>query len=203
MVESRDKLRRATLSHRRSLAQTECLAWSRSIQARAIALSPYRAARYVALYSPVENEVATQSILDDALSSGKMVFYPKLNSLGSSDFARVRSVADFVDGGFGIPEPKGTDAISLGESDNLIVFVPGVLFDRRGNRLGRGGGWYDRVLNKLGSLGIFVGLAYEFQIVDGLAAESWDQRVHFIITEKTLIDCGSAPHESKGIGRYI
>jgi 5-formyltetrahydrofolate cyclo-ligase len=88
MVESRDKLRRATISHRRALAQADCLAWSHSIQARAIALSHYRAAPYVALYSPVENEVATQVILDDAMSSGKMVFYPKLNSSGSSDFAR-------------------------------------------------------------------------------------------------------------------
>jgi len=203
MVESRDKLRRATVSHRRALAQADCLAWSHSIQARAIALSHYRAAPYVALYSPVENEVATQVILDDALSSGKMVFYPKLNSSGSSDFARVRSVDDFIDGGFGIPEPAGADSIPLGESDNLIVFVPGVLFDRCGNRLGRGRGWYDRVLSKLGSHGVFVGLAYEFQLVDGLAAKSWDQRVHFIITEKTVIDCGSMPHESKGIGRYI
>jgi 5-formyltetrahydrofolate cyclo-ligase len=203
MVESRDKLRRATISHRRALAQADCLAWSHSIQARAIALSHYRAAPYVALYSPVENEVATQVILDDALSSGKMGFYPKLNSSGSSDFARVRSLDDFIDGGFGIPEPAGADSIPLGESDNLIVFVPGVLFDRCGNRLGRGGGWYDRVLSKLGSHGVFVGLAYEFQVVDGLAAESWDQRVHFIITEKSVIDCGSTPHESKGIGRYI
>ena len=203
MVESRDKLRRATISHRRALAQADCLAWSHSIQARAIALSHYRAAPYVALYSPVENEVATQVILDDALSSGKMVFYPKLNSSGSSDFARVRSVDDFIDGGFGIPEPAGADSIPLGESDNLIVFIPGVLFDRCGNRLGRGRGWYDRVLSKLGSHGVFVGLAYEFQLIEGLAAESWDQRVHFIITEKTVIDSGSTSHESKGIGRYI
>jgi len=203
MVESRDKLRRATISHRRALAQADCLAWSHAIQARAIALPHYRAALYVALYSPVDNEVATQVILDDALSAGKMVFYPKLNSIGSSDFARVCSIADFVDGGFGIPEPAGSDSMPLGESDNLVVFVPGVLFDPCGNRLGRGGGWYDRVLSKLGSLGIFVGLAYEFQVVDGLAAESWDQRVHFIITEKSVIDCGSMPQESKGIGRYI
>lgn len=203
MAESRDKLRRAMLSHRRTLAQAECLAWSHSIQARAIALPHYRAARYVALYSPVENEVATQVILDDALSSGKMVFYPKLNSTGSSDFARVRAVDDFVEGRFGIPEPAGTDSIPLGESDDVIVFVPGVLFDRQGNRLGRGGGWYDRVLSTLGSQRVFVGLAYEFQVVDSLAAKSWDERIHYIITEKNVIDCGNTPHESKGMSRFI
>lgn len=203
MAENRDKLRRAMLSHRRTLAQAEYLAWSHSIQARAMVLPHYLAARYVALYSPVDNEVATQVILDDALTSGKMVYYPKLNSTESSDFARVRSVDDFVEGRFGIPEPAGTDSISLGEADDVIVFVPGVLFDRQGNRLGRGGGWYDRMLSKLGSHGVFVGLAFEFQVVDSLAAESWDERIHFIITEKNVIDCGSTPHESNGLSRLF
>jgi 5-formyltetrahydrofolate cyclo-ligase len=69
-----------------------------------------------------------------------------------------------------------------------------VLFDRRGNRLGRGGGWYDRVLCELGNHGIFVGLAYESQMVESLPVESWDRRVHFIITEKKQIDCGITPH---------
>lgn len=203
MAVSRDKLRGATLSHRRTLAQAECVAWSHSIQVSAVALPQYRAAPSVALYSPVENEVATKMILDDALSSGKMVFYPKLNSTGSSEFARVRAVDDFVAGRLGISEPAGTDLLALGESDDLTVFVPGVLFDRRGNRLGRGGGWYDRVLSALGRHRVFVALAYEFQVVDGLAAESWDQRMHFIITEKNVIDCGNTPHESKGMSRFI
>ena len=203
MRESRDQLRRATLSYRRTLAQSECLAWSHSIQARAIALPQYCVARAVALYSPVENEVATQMILDGALSSGKMVFYPKLNSAESSDFARVRSVEDFVEGRFGIPEPAAADPIPRGAAADLVVFVPGVLFDRRGNRLGRGGGWYDRALSKLRSHGVFVGLAYEFQVVDSLAVESWDQRLHFIITEKNVIDCGNQLNESKRTSRLI
>jgi 5-formyltetrahydrofolate cyclo-ligase len=54
----------------------------------------------------------------------------------------------------------------------------------------RGGGWYDRVLSGLGNRGFFVGLAYECQLVDDLPAESWDQKVHLLITEKNQIDCG-------------
>jgi 5-formyltetrahydrofolate cyclo-ligase len=68
------------------------------------------------------------------------------------------------------------------------------LFDRRGNRLGRGGGWYDRLLGELGNNGIFVGLAYEFQMIESLPAASWDRRMHFILTEKNQIDCGMTPH---------
>jgi 5-formyltetrahydrofolate cyclo-ligase len=109
-------------------------------------------------------------------------------------FARISSAAELVKGRYGILEPAGTDALVPADGDSLIVFIPGLLFDRHGNRLGRGGGWYDRVLNGLGNRGFFVGLAYEFQLVDDMPAESWDQRVNLIITEKNQIDCGRAPH---------
>ena len=193
MEESRVKLRNVALSQRRALAPVDCLAWSQAIQARAIQLPHYRAARSVALYSPVQNEVATQAILDDALRAKKIVYYPKLSSAGAPVFARIDSYADLVVGRFGIPEPAGTDTLSPADWGGLIVFVPGLSFDRRGNRLGRGGGWYDRVLGELKNHSVFIGLAYEMQMVGGLLTESWDQRVNFIITENNLIDCGNRP----------
>ena len=94
-----------------------------------------------------------------------------------------------------IPEPLGVNALSLegeGNLQNLIVFVPGVAFDLRGHRLGRGSGWYDRILAPLKDQGIFVGLAYDFQVVDQLATETWDQQVHYVITEKRIIDCDAS-----------
>jgi 5-formyltetrahydrofolate cyclo-ligase len=79
--------------------------------------------------------------------------------------------------------------LSAADKDVLVVFVPGVVFDLCGNRLGRGGGWYDRILAQL-NRGVFVGLAYDFQVVEKLAAEEWDRKVHFVITENRVIDCG-------------
>lgn len=196
MKESRDELRSAALSRRRMLAPADWLAWSRSIQASAMELPHYRAAQSIALYHPVQNEVDTRAILHHALASGKRVYYPKLDPKGSADFARVSAETDLVRGRFGIFEPVGIELITPADRDGMTVFVPGVSFDRRGNRLGRGGGWYDRVLGEWGDRGIFIGLAYEFQLVDSLPPESWDQRVHFIVTEKSLIDCGNAPHQS-------
>ena len=194
MEENRDRLRQAALSQRGALAPTDWLAWSRSIQSRAKEFPYYRAARAVGLYSPVQNEVDTSAILQHALTSNKKVFYPKLSLAGSAGLARINAAAELVVGRHDILEPAGADFITPGDCDSLVIFIPGLLFDRRGNRLGRGGGWYDRVLGELGNDGIFVGLAYEFQLVEKLPAESWDRRVHFIITEKNQIDCGMTPH---------
>lgn len=187
---SRQSLRDGALARRRALAPGECFSWSDSIQLTALKLIEYRSARTVALYSPVHNEVDTSAILGDALKVGKKVFYPKLSRAGVIGFARIRSSAELVAGRFGIFEPVGSEVLTSAEGEGLIVFIPGLLFDRQGHRLGRGGGWYDRVLNGLVNRGFFVGLAYEMQLVDDLPAESWDQRVHFIITEKNQIDCG-------------
>lgn len=194
MEENRDRLRHAALSQRRALAPADCLAWSRSIQSRAMEFSYYRAARTVGLYSPVQNEVDTSAILQHALTSNKQVFYPKFSLPGSAGLAQINSAADLVVGRHDILEPAGWDFLTPADCDSLVLFIPGVLFDRRGNRLGRGGGWYDRLLGELANNGIVVGLAYESQLVESLPAASWDRRVHFILTEKNQIDCGMMPH---------
>jgi 5-formyltetrahydrofolate cyclo-ligase len=188
--ENRDVLRRAAMSRRCSLSRANCRSWSHSIQSKALELPQYLAACSVALYSPVQNEVETEAIREDALTAGKQVFFPKLNQRDSAEFAQVTSKDELAIGRFGIAEPVGTNGLALADGARVVVFIPGVLFDDRGHRLGRGGGWYDRALAQFGNRGFFVGLAYEVQIVDRLPEQSWDQRVHYVITENRLIDCG-------------
>jgi len=191
MEENRDVLRGAALSRRNSLSQANCHLWSDSIQAKALKLPQYLAARSVALYSPVHNEVDTEAILENALAAGKQVYFPRLNRGDRAEFVQVFSRADLFVRRFGIAEPAGTNVLSLEDSAGLSVFIPGVLFDRRGHRLGRGGGWYDRALAQFGNRGVFIGLAYEIQIVESVPVESWDQKVHYVITENRVIDCAS------------
>lgn len=200
MEGSKSTLRRTMLSRRRSLAPARCRAWSRLIQLAALEFPQYRAARKVALYSPIGNEVGTDAILTDALENGKMVFYPKMDDGDSPWFFQISSSAELRIGRSKIPEPSGTNALRLGNrgsSQDLIVFVPGVAFDLCGHRLGRGGGWYDRVLGTLEDHGVFVGLAYECQMVNPLATETWDQQVQYVITEKRIVDCDASA--SRGI----
>ena len=193
----RQILRESALARRRTLAPADAELWSRAIQSKALQLVEYRNARAVALYSPVQNEVDTSVILSDALRSAKRVYFPKLSSVGGAGFARIASADELTAGPFGIFEPTSVESVAAADCNELVVFLPGLLFDRQGNRLGRGGGWYDRALHELGARAVFVGLAYAFQLVDTLPAESWDQQVHFIITENGHIHCASVSH---GVG---
>ena len=193
MGEKKQTLRAAALLRRDSLAAPELTLWSRLIQERVLYFSPYLISRSVALYSPIGNEVATEAIRDHALKARKKLFYPKLGNGEDPALIQVELVEELKPGRYGILEPTGEKIMTQEDQERLVVFVPGLAFDLQGNRLGRGKGWYDRVLELLGEGARLVALAYEFQIMEQVPAESWDRKVHHIITERRIIDCRDAP----------
>ena len=98
--------------------------------------------------------------------------------------SQIRSFDDLQKGTFGILEPK-PEAMNLVAPDELdLVLVPGIAFDKRGYRLGYGGGFYDAFLAQTKS--VKVGLAFDFQIVDLLPTREEDERVDLIVSEKTV-----------------
>jgi 5-formyltetrahydrofolate cyclo-ligase len=187
--EKKPALRAAALSRRRSVSQQQAFALSQLIQARVLQFPPYMDAPSVALYSPVQNEAATEEIREHGLHHGKTVFYPRLGAGEAVEFVEVKAASELRRGRFGILEPTGGKILSDQEFVDLILFVPGVAFDPHGNRLGRGMGWYDRFLSRIEGLGTSVALAYEFQIVSEVPSDPWDQKVHYLITESRIIDC--------------
>jgi len=198
MREKKHSLRAAALAQRSLLPQSESLARSRLIQARVLQFPPYLLSRSVALYSPIQNEVETREIRDHALVTGKNVFFPRSGPKDSFELIQIGAATEFSLGRFGILEPTGEKRMAVRDQKELVVFVPGVAFDLHGNRLGRGKGWYDRVIEELGGA-ILVALAYDFQIVDEVPAEEWDQKVHYVITERSIVDCRSIPVQSSQV----
>ncbi|MEX0803077.1 MAG: 5-formyltetrahydrofolate cyclo-ligase [Candidatus Binatia bacterium] len=195
MDESKRALRVAALSQRSSLSTPKYVSWSRLIQARVLESSFYRRAQAVAFYSSVQNEVSTDDIADHALRVGKKVFYPRF-SPNQALFVLIQSAAELSPGTLGIREPSGETLLADHGDLDLLVLVPGLAFDIHGNRLGRGMGWYDRVLRSLGPRTTPVGLAYEFQMVDRVPTEPWDEKVKYIFTENRLIDCQRVPEQT-------
>jgi len=194
--EAKQALRSAGLARRAALAEADCQLFSRAIQARALQLHCYLACRAVALYSATQNEVRTDGLLAHALQSGKKVFYPRVGEDASAGLFRVLAADDLRAGRYGILEPAGATRLAEAEFEALTIFVPGVAFDTLGNRLGRGQGWYDRLLERAGDRAAIVALAYEFQIVDAVPAGPGDRRVDYVITEMRVVDCGTASAQS-------
>ena len=194
--EAKQALRSAGLARRAALAEADCQLLSRAIQARALQLHCYLACHSVALYSAIQNEIRTDDLAAHALQSGKKVFYPCVGEDANAGFFRVLAADELRAGRYGILEPAGTTWLADVEFEALTIFVPGVAFDMLGNRLGRGQGWYDRLLERTGERAVILALAYEFQLVNAVPAGPGDQKVNYVITEKRVIDCGTASAQS-------
>jgi 5-formyltetrahydrofolate cyclo-ligase len=103
------------------------------------------------------------------------------------DFAIPISENDWMPGPFGIPQPR-YDLQALGADEIDVILIPGVVFGVRGERLGRGAGYYDRFLSG-GSKALRVGIAFDFQVVsDPVPQEAWDAPMDAIVTESRILE---------------
>lgn len=140
----------------------------------------FRNAKCVALYAAFPNELPTRSLFDAILDSGKQALFPRCVA-ESLEFAPVGSWAELVEGSYGTQEPAAwLPGRPLATSD--LVLVPGLGFDRRGGRLGRGRGYYDRTFAS-GAVPFLCGLAYAAQIVESVPTGSYDVQMNAIATE--------------------
>lgn len=144
-------------------------------------------AEVIGVYKACFGEVETDDIFLTAQSRGKTVLYPRTDRKQRKlDFGVVKDIGSLVPGEYDIPEPaRDSEWVSPGEIDLLIM--PGVAFDRQGGRLGMGGGYYDRILAKLEKNTVRMGLAYEFQIVDHVPLDEYDERVDCLVTESGIL----------------
>jgi len=143
--------------------------------------SVWRDARNVLLYSPIPGELDISPLINEALAAGKTVALPAfVAGSGVYDAFVIRHLTDdCAPGKFAIAEPKRScPRLDLNRLD--FTLVPGVGFDLTGHRLGRGQGFYDRLLANIA--GTKCGVAFDFQVVERLPAETHDVRMNFILT---------------------
>jgi len=141
----------------------------------------WQTARAVLLFFPLPSEPDSSLLLDDALASGKLLALPRFNATTNAyEPVQVRDLArELVTGPFGVREP--TADCPLAPMNRLdLALVPGLGFDARGHRLGRGKGHYDRLL--VGFTGMKIGVAFDFQIVTEVPAEPHDIVLDAVVT---------------------
>ncbi|MGH8011592.1 MAG: 5-formyltetrahydrofolate cyclo-ligase [Candidatus Binataceae bacterium] len=194
MAEAKKYVRQIVGEARRALNRERAAALSASIQSSVLALPCYRECDCVVLYCSAHNEVHTERIFADALGGGRVVCFPKLVSGNSNlSLVRVSDPAELRPGAFGVLEPAGAELMPLDKLGRAFICVPGVAFTRVGQRLGRGGGHYDRLLANAAPQVVTAGLAYSFQVLDQLPEAAHDQRLGLIITESAVYASGHAP----------
>jgi 5-formyltetrahydrofolate cyclo-ligase len=148
------------------------------------------------LYAAVPGEVGTGLIAEAVRLAGGKVYYPRIRPDGDMSFHRVDREDGLVPGRYGIPAPAG-ESMGSGEPERFdLVVVPGLAFDRRGFRLGRGGGYYDRFLSRVVPT-LVVGLAFSWQIVPAVPVDPWDVPMGAVVTEKGVIRVSSASAGSR------
>ena len=143
-------------------------------------------------------EIKTNQLLDIILNENKMLCLPRTEN-EKMEFYYINSDEDFSEqteiGEYGITVPKSNqDKLDLNSiPDKTLIIIPGLAFDERGNRLGKGKGYYDKFLAELLStsekeeiLGI-VGYCYDFQIIDKVITEPNDIPVDYIISDKRIV----------------
>jgi 5-formyltetrahydrofolate cyclo-ligase len=152
----------------------------------------------ILLYAAMAGEIATAPLLERAFAAGKAVFFPKVEGvelrffrIGPSDSGG----ADWAAGAFGIREPRDASPERLfrPEAGPALVVTPGLAFDRRGNRMGRGRGYYDRFfagLDRAGARYEAAGFCLSCQLVETVPVESFDKRLDALCTGEELLVFG-------------
>ena len=180
----RNQLRQQIRKTRANLTALQQQQAEDSITQQALALIEERNAQHIALYVSFDGEISTDKLIKTLWAQDKHVYLPVLHPFNPNHLLFLRYLPDtpMLKNKFGIWEPKLNvqNVLPLDELD--ILFTPLVAFDKQGNRLGMGGGFYDRTLqNWQNSSFIPVGLAHQCQQVEQLPTEAWDVPLHRIL----------------------
>jgi len=188
-------LRRLIQGRRRALPPEVRAEKSERIIRNLVELAEYQRARFVFCYLSQGDEAATDQIIRQQLAAGQPVAVPVTRP---DEGVIVPSRLDewegmLVTGAYNIREPAPVFFQPVAPTQIDLVLVPGVVFDRRGNRIGYGKGYFDRFLRSPGLRAPTVALAFDLQIVSAVAAEAHDVPVDIIVTETEVIYSGNLP----------
>lgn len=179
----KEDIRRKVKARKTLLSEQEKISAAERVFALLEQTADFLLSDRILMYHSLPDELSTRDFIRK-WSSRKRFYLPRVNGLNLEILPYDESRLAL--GSFHIEEPTGNDLSSV--EDMEMILVPAVAFDRRGNRVGRGKGYYDRLLAN--SRARKVGVAYDFQLVDEIDAEPHDVRVDVVITDKVIITVG-------------
>ena len=190
-AEKKKLLRSEYLGKRNRMEQEKRAAASKKIREWVFANKRFKATKTVFVYASYKSEVETKEIIQGALRQGKRVAVPKVHGT-KIFFYEIHSWEDLFPGYQGILEPQIIGKEPIVPADSDVMLLPGTVFDRKGNRIGYGGGYYDRYLERIretyGYQPYLMALSFACQISPKkLPAEEHDKKMDCILTERRVI----------------
>ena len=178
---TREEIRDCIKKRREDASKIQAAEMSVRICERIISMSEYLRAKKILCYAALPDEVQTGGLLREILRSGRQLYLPRTRG-SELEIAHMVDGTKLERGAYGILEPVTDDLADITDMD--LVLAPGVAFDREGNRLGYGKGYYDRLLKDC--ICTKVGLAYEMQLVDHIPSREGDIPMDKVITEDKI-----------------
>lgn len=194
---ARDALRGELRARRAALSPAARVAAAQAVVAQVEQVPEFLTDRRIAGYWATAGELPLAGLMGGVLARGQDWLLPMVRPRRLLRFAPWRVGAPLAANRYGIPEPLCAPDQALGAEELDVVLLPLLGFDRRGNRLGFGGGYYDRSFAFLrGRAGVahpvLVGIAYAWQELPALTPRPWDVRLDYVATDHELIDLTAA-----------
>jgi 5-formyltetrahydrofolate cyclo-ligase len=188
-MHSHDEMRQHNRKRRAELRPQQLEQACATLAYKIIELDAYRQAQRLAVYFAVNGEISLDPVIDHALAIGKQVYLPNLDqqSLRFSPYFREQKMRINK---FRLPEPDVADDEMLQPDELDLVLAPLVVFDENCNRIGMGGGFYDRSFAMRKSpqvtAPVLIGVAHELQKVERIVPEEWDVRLDLVVTDQAI-----------------
>ncbi len=176
----KDELRQFIRMQKRQFSAPQMAELSKPIIRQLLAHPRVKNAGTILMYCALDDEVQTQEALDRLVALGKTVLLPAVINSQDMELRRYSGPQDLITGFFNISEPTGELFTQYADID--VAVVPGMAFDSRNNRLGRGRGYYDRMLPKLPQA-YKIGICFDFQLLPGIPADANDVAMDEILYE--------------------
>ena len=190
-MQDKVSLRKELLKKRDSIPREVRKIKNGLIRDRLFSLYEIKNAKTLFFFASFRTEVNTSLMIEQVLSAEKRLVLPKVDA-GNRRLVlyEVETVGELLPGYMGIPEPSITNAERHRNIQDVdAVIIPGAVYDTSGNRIGYGGGYYDKLLSGLTNKIPIIAPAYEEQVVDSIPEEPHDIKVHMIVTDRRVIWC--------------
>jgi len=180
------ELRKAILAERLALDEETVALASQVVCRKVLGIDAYEEAEDVCLYMPIRNEIDAMLLAEPAIEDGKRVWIPKVIEKGKGGVMKFNAYTgedDIVTGAYDIRE--SSSEVFLEPNEKTLIIMPGAVFTPWRDRIGYGGGYYDRFLDENPQCRT-IALCFDLQVVDEIPTEEFDMKPDYVVSETSI-----------------